>query len=263
MTSSTPIWILILLALLAVIGTAARIWIKSYVESSARAIVERDLEEFKSDLRQQEHSLNSLQSSLLSGRAARLALIDKRHLDAVEAIWRDVVRLRGAGMAVMMMQMLKLAEVNQKAVKDAKMREFLSMARGRLELNDIVVPEVDYHQPFVGPVLWSKFSALRTVYLYAVVTLDSMSKGVEDLQNLMSDNSKLNDMLKEALPHQEKYLNDHPKVGAFYLTGQLSEAVLRAVQDEIEGIQADADAVKRARHIINLASDLERNHQRS
>lgn len=261
MTNSTPMLILMLLAVLTVLGAVARAWIKSYVESSARAIVERDLEEFKSELRQQEASLNSLQSSLLSGRAARLALVDKRRLDAVESIWRDVVRLRGAGMAVMMMRMLKLTEVNLRAVHDQKMREFLSMTRGKLGINDVVAAEVDNHQPFVGPVLWAKFSALRAVYLYAVVTLDSMSKGVADLQKIMSDTSKLNEMLKEALPHQEKYLEDYPKVGAFYLTDQLSEAVLLAVQDEIEGVHADADAVKRARNIISLANNLERNQQ--
>lgn len=252
---------LVSLFALAALGAAARIWIKSYIESSARAIVERDLEAFKSELRQQEASLNSLQSSLLSGRAARSSLFDGRQLDAIDAIWQDVIRLRGAGMAVMMMKMLKLTEVNQRAARDAKMREFLSMARGRIELSDVVMAEVDYHQPFVGPVLWAKFSALRAVYFYAVMALDSMSKGFEDLQNLVSDTSKLNEMLKEALPHQEKYLNDHPKVAAFYLTDQLSEAVLRAVQDEIGGVHADADAVKRAGRIINLARDLERNHQ--
>jgi hypothetical protein len=263
MTGNISILAAALLAVLTLFGAAARLWIKSYIESLARAIVERDLEGFKSELRQQEASLNSLQSALLSGRAARSALVDKRHLEAAEAIWRDVVRLRGAGMAVMMMKMLKLAEVNQKAVRDTKMREFLTMARGRLEINDIVSDEVDHHQPFVGPVLWAKFSALRAVYLHAVVTLDGMSKGIDDLQKIMSDNSKLNDMLKEALPHQEKYLEDNPKVGAFHLTGQLSDAVLRAVQDEIEGVQADADAVRRAGHIIGLASDLERNRQAS
>ena len=263
MIGDSSIWPFFGFVIVLGLGAAARLWAKSFIERSAQAIIERDLEGFKSELRQQEASLNSLQSSLLGGRAARLALLEKRHLDAIDAIWGEVIRLRGAGMAVTMMQFLKLPEVGAKAAKNAKVREFLNMTRGSLTLKEVSAPIVDVHQPFVGPVLWSKFSALRSVYLYAVATIDGLANGLEDVQNLLADTSKLNEMIKEVLPEQASYLDKNPKAGAFFLTQHLVDALLSAARDEIDGVQADADAVRHAHRIMVLAADLEKSRQRS
>lgn len=94
--------VLPLVALIGFIGTLAALIAqsaaKSYVEGRIQHGFAKDLEAVKAELRQTEKGFKSrlrigeaqitaLQSALLNGRSHRLSLLDKRRMEAVEAIW--------------------------------------------------------------------------------------------------------------------------------------------------------------------------------
>jgi hypothetical protein len=82
----------------------ARNWIKASIERSVqhgfdakletlRTELRKNEEGFKSDLRSKETEISALRDGVLSGRAQRQALLDKRRLDAVECVWASVIAL--------------------------------------------------------------------------------------------------------------------------------------------------------------------------
>ena len=92
-------WLLLLLYLATpVVIFIGRNWIKARIEGSVRAGFEAKLETLRSDLRRSEEELKSelrskeaqitaLRDGILSGRAQRQALVDKRRLEAVDGLW--------------------------------------------------------------------------------------------------------------------------------------------------------------------------------
>jgi len=92
-------WLLLLLYLgTPVVIFIGRNWIKARIEGSVRAGFEAKLETLRSDLRRSEEELKSelrskeaqitaLRDGILSGRAQRQALVDKRRLEAIDGLW--------------------------------------------------------------------------------------------------------------------------------------------------------------------------------
>jgi hypothetical protein len=95
-----------LISLVVYIGTAVvifvgRNWLKTRIEKGVQHHFDERLEGLRSELRKTEELLKSdlqaketeiatLRSSVLSGSAARQALLDKRRFEAVEKVWRSV-----------------------------------------------------------------------------------------------------------------------------------------------------------------------------
>ena len=89
-------WLSIGLYVFSAIGVfVARNWIKAGIEKSVqhgfdakietlRTELRKSEETFKSDLRSKESQISALRDGVLSGRAQRQALLDKRRLEAVE-----------------------------------------------------------------------------------------------------------------------------------------------------------------------------------
>src|SRR4029077_8681731 len=92
-------WFLLLLNVaIGVLIFIGRNWIKARIEQSVRSGFEAKLEALRSDLRRSEEELKSelrskeaeitaLRDGILSGRAQRQALVDKRRLEAIDGLW--------------------------------------------------------------------------------------------------------------------------------------------------------------------------------
>src|SRR6266566_8383628 len=98
-------WVLLALYLATPVGIfIGRNWLKASIEHSVQysfdakletlgADFRRSEEEQKSELRQKETQLAALRDGVLTGRAQRQALLDKRRLEAVERLWATVIAL--------------------------------------------------------------------------------------------------------------------------------------------------------------------------
>src|SRR4051812_19881051 len=120
-------WILLIsVAVLGVIGVLARLalqtWVKTLVEKSVTSKFEKELEAVRSDLRVKEGKITALQGSVLSGRAGRQAILDKRRIEAVENLWREVNKLNAFLWPTRVMEVLKIDEIDSRAQFDPNIR---------------------------------------------------------------------------------------------------------------------------------------------
>jgi len=242
--------------MLAVIAWAVRIWIKATIERGTQAAFDRGLEQLRSDLRVREASLASLQNAVLQDRGGQAAVLDKRRIEALEAVWAETVRLRPAMMSVTNMRLLRYDVLEQRAPKEPKLREMLSLLQGDGKMSLFQNTTIDVSQPFVSDAVWANFIAYKAVLVSAVVSLEILASGIEDASKFFTK-GPLVEMVKVALPGSAKYLDRVGEVGVYHLTDQLLDALLRSIRLALQGRDSDEAAVERARNIMELARKAE------
>src|ERR1700722_19216615 len=90
------------------------------IRADLRGIEER----LKSDLRLKESEISALRDGVLSGRAQRQTLLDKRRLEAVERIWAAVMALTPYRAVAAMMSRVNLKAAVNEAPRHPGMRKF-------------------------------------------------------------------------------------------------------------------------------------------
>ena len=255
--SDAPFWVSACLAVAVVVVWAMRIWLKSAIEQGIRQTFERDLEAFKSDLRARESRLNTLQNALLSGRAGRNALIEKRQIEAVEAVWAEVVRLRPATIAAMSVKMLKFDVIDRRIDQEPNLATMLESLKGKMSLEDISASNVAICEPFVSAVLWSRFSAYRSVLVYAVSKLELTANNIKGVDTLL-DGKSIIAIVQAVIPGSVNHLERVGSAGVYHYIEQLADLTLQSVRDELAGVEADAHAVAQAKRVAELAHQNER-----
>ena len=80
-------------------------------------------EQFKNELRGEESEISALRDAVLSGRAQRQTLLDKRRLDAVERVWAAVMGLTPYRIVASMSASINLKQAIKEAPKHAGMRK--------------------------------------------------------------------------------------------------------------------------------------------
>src|SRR5262249_50537024 len=122
-----------------------------------RAELRQNEERFKHDLRTKEGEISALREGVLSGRANRQALLDKRRLEAVEKIWTAVIALGPAKALSATMSIIKYDAVAREISKDPKARELIEMLLPSTadHSQNIAMNE----QLFVSEIAWAYFFA--------------------------------------------------------------------------------------------------------
>ena len=157
--------VLPLVALIGLIGTLAaliaRSAAKSYVEGRIQHGFAKDLEAVKAELRQTEEGFKSrlrigeaqitaLQSALLNGRSHRLSLLDKRRMEAVEAIWSAVGKLAPLKNLAAQFSVV-LPMFTEEDRRDPKVREFVARLLPKSDGSPEGLQDRPVGQPFVSP----------------------------------------------------------------------------------------------------------------
>ena len=148
----------------------SRIWIKASIErrvqhhfdekiESVRTELRKSEELFKGDLRAKETELAALRDGVLSGRAQRQALLDKRRLDAVERIWAAVIALAPYKTVSAFMARINFSAAAKQAPHEPKLRKFFEIIGSNIP-TDALFGRAENEQPFVSPLAWAYFFCL-------------------------------------------------------------------------------------------------------
>jgi hypothetical protein len=137
---------------------------------SLRAELRTNEERFKSDLRAKEAEISALRDGVLSGRANRQALLDKRRLEAVEKVWAAVIALGPAKAISGVMSIVKYDAV----VKDPAVR--LAVER-LLPPDDFTKIFAREEQPFVSPLAWAYYFAHNVIIHSACLRAEALRAG--------------------------------------------------------------------------------------
>lgn len=255
MTNAITWAYLLSLGLISLIG-AARWGLPVYVKHLIDAKFDRELESFRSALRTDEQRISSLQNAVLNGSTSRAALLADRRMRAIEGLWEEVCRLGRFRMLVSVMQIVKVGELAARAAKDAKVREWITLVTGDMDIKDLGGTSPSLHRPFVSDQTWAAYSVYASVITYSVATLSLLKLGGGDPREYM-DAAQLSDMVKAALPHQAQYIDRVGEASVYYLIDQLYDAALTAIRTEIEGRESDQQSVEQAKRVIKLVEDIQ------
>ena len=103
----------------------------------------------KSDLRTKEAEISALREAVLSGRANRQALLDKRRLEAVEKIWATVIALGPAKAISATMSIIKYDAVAKDILKNPKLRQIIESVLPSTGDHSDEIAKTMKEQPFV------------------------------------------------------------------------------------------------------------------
>jgi len=249
--------IVIALLTLPVLAWALRLWIKATVERSVSAKFEAELEDLRSDLRVKEGKISALQNNVLSGRAGRQAILDKRRIEAIERLWQAALQLGKFKGAAITLSMLKLDAVSKAVATESNVRQFLDATKGAAGIDELRAIRCETERLFVGEEVWSRYLAYQTVLSYCFMRLHALSMGVEDSERLFAT-EKVIALVKAVLPAQSAFIDDHGITGVSMLVDQLEMHLLEGLRHALDGREADAQDIVRTNAIIRLVHEADR-----
>jgi hypothetical protein len=252
-------------AMTALLIFLGRNWLKANVERSVQARFDSKLEnlrtelrkneeEFKSELRLKEIQISALRDGILSGRAQRQALVDKRRLEAVDRLWSGFMALAPFAAVSAIMVSVNFEAAAREASRNPSIRKVFQM------ISDTNVPDMTkisenargkYEQPFVSPLAWAYFSAYQTVVLGAYMRAKILESGLEEPGKLFKD-QYAKDVLKAALPHQAEFIDKYDMSAHHHLLDELEKRLLVELQKMLRGEDQDAAGIEQAAKIMTM-----------
>jgi hypothetical protein len=254
----TVSWVAISFAVMSLAVVGVRTWIKSFIERSVSSRFEREIEAVRSDLRIKEAKITALQSTVLSGRASRHALFEKRRLEALEGLWAETIKLDQFRAAASMVAVLKLDVLDKKVVTDPNVRKLLSGFAGSDIASKLSQVGGEGFRPFVPPFAWKVFDAYKNLLLYCYIRLNILATGIGETEKFF-DSAKMISAIKDVMPHFSDYLDKFGVSGAAHLVDPLREMVFQTVAASLEAEDADekslADVVKMMEQLDQSLAD--------
>jgi hypothetical protein len=206
-------------------------------------------ESFKSELRNKETELSTLRASVLAGSANRQSLLDKRRFEAVERVWTTVNDLAQSKYFASMMALLDYKEL-AKSASDPRMQQFLriigDVAPDIKKFKDVARDE----RPFLPDLAWAYFSAYKSILVGSHIRFEVLKSGVDEPQKLLTSGGSKT-ILKAALPHQAKFIDENEPETYYYLLEEIEASLLAELRKILEGTEADQSSVARAKGIMD------------
>jgi hypothetical protein len=243
--------------IMASILLAARYSIKAGIERSIqhkfeakletlRAELQMHEEEQKSALRFREAEINALRDIVLSGRAHRQSLLDKRRLEAVERLWTAVVQLSPYKFVSASMAIIKVEAVAKEASRNPALRDLFGTITRHVPTQPVPEYQIYNERPFVSPKSWAFFSAYYAIVKVAHLRTESLKNGVDPAD--VVDTIKVKDLLKAVLPHQTTFVDKYDIGAAHYLLEEIEDSLLSELRRTLDGGDIDdADLAQSAK----------------
>jgi hypothetical protein len=239
-----------------------------YLEKLRRWAVhdfDRDLEEQKSGLRRIEELTSQSAQILRSGpwelRAQRNAILTRRRIEAVEKLWAATHELGEFKWISQLSTIWKMDKAAEAAEKDINFREtFSKMGGDAVNRTERLLP-AELERPFVSPLAWALFAAYRSALLFALARWKVVSLGMSEGLSLLKVDV-VRAMLSKALPEKAEYVAVCDENAFHYLLDELEERLLSELRSTLIGYEDDAEAVRQAAGILQLANEQDLSVQR-
>ena len=253
---------------------AARHWIAARISKGVQHQFDREIEqlrtelhkaeeEHRSQLRSKEADIAALRNIVLSGSAGRQALLDKRRFEAVQKVWvavNDLAQLKAISSTMANLNFIEAAKLVR--TSDPKIQQLLSAVAPTAptdfqKLNNAARDE----QPFLTEPAWAYFYAYRQIlylnYTRFTVLKDIVAEVDRDPEGIFWLEGFRN-ILKAALPHQSKFIDQNEAGAWHYLLDELEACLLAELRKMLEGKEADQLMTERAKAIMDAVKEAEK-----
>lgn len=267
-----PTWTAILAVAVIPLGLfVARRWLTASIEQSVRVKFEVGLERvradlksseerLKSELRYREAEIHSLRENVFGRRSGRLALVDKRRIEAIERIWVAVIELSRMKQAAMSLSMLKVEALEKRVPTDSKLRQVIEVMTGSGYEEKLKEIKADAERPFVSDLAWALYRAYSLVIFGAYIQMKVLSLGLEDSSKLMN-HAYSADILKAVLPHRSEYIDKFGSTSHFHLLDELETKILAELRNGLDNLEDDQESVAKAAVIMQQIESVTKRSQ--
>jgi len=209
----------------------------------------RDSEErLKAELRNRESEIAALRGGALSALASRQAALDKRRLEAVDQLWTSVSALAPGRAIAASMSLIKFDAAAEAAERDPKYRRFFETIGAGFNPQSMDLSGASKAQPFVTPMVWAIFSAMRAVTMHGVMRWLVLKGGLGKTD--YTDHEAINKLIKAALPHYSDYIDQHGASVYSYALEALDSRLLEEVRAMLNGADTNAEHIAQAAEIL-------------
>ena len=212
-------------------------------------------ERFKAQLREKEAEISALRSGALTVLASRQAAVDKRRLEAVDQLWSSFNALAPARAIAANMAVIKFESAAKQAEKDPKVRQFFELIAQGFDLKSVDLTGAEKARPFLSPMVWAVYSAIRAITFHSVMQLQILKGGLGTTD--FADHKAIEKLVLAALPHYSGYLEKHGSSVYYYVLEALDEKLLAELQSMLSGSEADKASLQQAAEIIRQANALQ------
>jgi hypothetical protein len=221
------------------------------VKADLRASEER----FKAQLREKEAEIAALRSGALTVLASRHADLDKRRLEAVDQLWSSFNALAPARAIAANMAVINFESAAKEAERNPKARQFFEMIGHGFDMNAIDLTGAAKARPFLSPMAWAVYAAIKAVTFHSVVRLQILKGGLGMTD--FADNNAIQKLVVAALPHYSEYLEKNGPSVYYYVLEALEAKLLSELQSMLSGTESDKASVQQASEIIRQANALQ------
>lgn len=214
----------------------------------------RNTEElFKAELRAKESQIQSLRDGILSGITDRQAAVFSHQLTAIQQLWDSVLSLAPAKSVSAAMTTINFELAAKAAANNAELRKVFAIL-SNFDLKELLNNEASKARPFISPMTWAYYSAYQAIISHAVIRLYMLKNGIDMIELIDSEN--VTKLVKTALPHQVKYIEQHGPSAFHYLLEELENEILMTFQVMLKGEDTDREALEKAANIVKQADAL-------
>lgn len=222
---------------------------------SIKAELRASEERFKAELREKEAEISALRSGALTVLASRQAAVDKRRLEAVDQLWSSFNALAPTRAIATFMACIKFESAAMTAEKNPKFRQIFELIAQGFDIKSVDLTGADKARPFLSPMVWATYAAIRAISLHSVMQLQILKGGLGS--NDFADHKAIQKLLLAALPHYSAYIDKHGPSVYYYALEALDEKLLAEVQCMLSGSDVDKDSLQQAAEIIRQANALQ------
>jgi hypothetical protein len=158
-----------------------------------------------------------------------------------------------------------MALMNYKAVAklahDPRMQQVLTViGAGAPDVENL--PNVGKNErPFLPELAWAYFTAYSTILYGIYARFMILKTGLDDPEQFLSKEGAQK-ILKAALPHHSKFIDENEPEAYYYLVEELENLLIIELRKILEGKEADQVAVVRAQEITDAIRSAERSAEK-
>lgn len=202
----------------------------------------RDSEDrLKAEIRIKEVEIAALRNGALSALASRQIALDKRRLEAVDQLWESVTSLAPTRATLIVFSAIPFEGAASGVGQDPNARKFYQMMGNTFDISKLDSSGASKARPFLTPMVWATFSAMQAVLIHAVSRLYILQSGIDvkDFSNI----EPVTKLIKVALPHYSKYIDDFGTSAYYNVLQALDEQLLSEIQIMLSGAEIDKASI--------------------
>jgi hypothetical protein len=229
--------------------------ISTRLTQSVKNEFDSKLEDLKSELRQKEDQIKSLQQGALSGLVSRQSKMYEKRIEAIEQIWEAKSQLSKGVHLVHSMALLKFEISSEESVKNPNFRAFMETIGGNLELSDFNLESAKKCRPFISDLAWAYYSAYQTIIFHAYIKMDVLRKGIDNPEKYINFEGS-DKLLKTTLPHYAALIEEHGDAVHHHFLEEIEKLLLSELRNIQLGHDSDMENTKKAAAIIREADEI-------